>query len=237
MARGQYKSVPLNETRGFSQEETLMLFEQIDAGGDRNFCYLIADEESRQCAVVDPGYETGNLEQCIQDLGLRVTHIFNTHTHHDHVAGNDVFRKGDVMLAAYKEARVNPDLKLDHGDVVHIGPIPVEVLFTPGHYLDSICLLVDNRKLITGDTLFVGCIGGTGFRGSNAEQQFHSLFQVIMKLDDSIEVYPGHDYGEQPHSTVGYERTNNPFLQRTDFKDFTWLKDNWDAYKAEHGIP
>lgn len=213
-----------------------MLFEQIDAGGDRNFCYLIADEDNGVCAVVDPGYETAQLEARVRELGLNVTHIFNTHTHHDHIAGNDVFKQEGTQLAAYKEAKVNPDIPLDHGDEVQVGNITVKVLFTPGHYLDSICLLAED-KLITGDTLFVGCIGGTGFTGSSAEKQFHSLFEVILTLDDHVEVYPGHDYGEKPTSTVGNERTNNPFLQRTDFNEFTWLKEHWEEYKAEHGIP
>ena len=213
-----------------------MIFEQIDAGGDRNFSYLIGDEASSTCAVVDPGYDTSQLEARVQELGLRVTHIFNTHTHHDHVAGNDVFHKDGVQLAAYKEASVNPDIKLEHGSTVQVGGNTVEVLFTPGHYLDSICLLV-NGKLMTGDTLFVGCIGGSGFQGSSAEKQHHSLLEVIMKLDDAVEVYPGHDYGPAPSSTIGNERANNPFLHRTDFQEFLWLKENWDDYKAEHGIP
>jgi glyoxylase-like metal-dependent hydrolase (beta-lactamase superfamily II) len=214
-----------------------MIFEQIDAGGDRNFSYLIGDEESRLGAVVDPGYETDKLAAHVQALGLKVAYIFNTHTHHDHVAGNGVFRTGDVKLAAYKDARVKPDIKLDHGHETQLGKVRIKTLFTPGHYLDSICLLVDNRKLITGDTLFVGCIGGSGFQGSSAEKQFHSLFQIILKLDDAVEVYPGHDYGAKPFSTIGYERTTNPFLQRTNFDDFMWLKEHWEEYKAEHGIP
>ena len=139
-----------------------MIFEQIDAGGDRNFSYLIGDDTSGVCAIVDPGYETSKLEARVRELDLNVTHIFNTHTHHDHIAGNDIFHKDGVKLAAYKEAKVNPDIHLDHGDEVQVGNVTVKVLFTPGHYLDSICLLVED-KLITGDTLFVGCIGGTGF--------------------------------------------------------------------------
>ena len=213
-----------------------MIFEQIDAGGDRNFSYLIGDETGGTCAVVDPGYDTSKLEARVQELGLRVTHIFNTHTHHDHVAGNDVFHKEGVQLAAYKDASVNPDIRLEHGSTVQVGSNTVEVLFTPGHYLDSICLLV-NGKLMTGDTLFVGCIGGSGFQGSSAEKQHHSLFEIIMKLDDAVEVYPGHDYGPAPSSTIGNERANNPFLHRIDFDEFMWLKENWDAYRAEHGIP
>jgi len=213
-----------------------MIFEQVEAGGDRNFSYIIGDEDSRLCAVVDPSYDTSKLEARVKALGLKVTYVFNTHTHHDHVAGNGVFHQGDVQLAAYKEARVNPDIKLDHGDVIQLGKQRIEILFTPGHYVDAICPLV-NGKLITGDTLFVGCIGGSFSQGQSTEHQFHSLFEIIMKLDDSVEVYPGHDYGPQPVSTIGHERATNPFLQRTNFQDFVWLKEHWDEYKAEHGIP
>jgi glyoxylase-like metal-dependent hydrolase (beta-lactamase superfamily II) len=212
-----------------------MIFEQIEAGWDRNFSYLIGDEESRLCAVVDPGYDTSKLAARVQELGLKVAYVLNTHTHRDHIEGNPVFHKGDVKLAAYKDARVNPDIKLDHGDVIELGQQRIQALFTPGHYVDTMCFLV-NGKLMTGDTLFVGCIGGTRSQDSSAEQ-FHSLFDVIMQLDDAVEVYPGHDYGPTPFSTIGYERAHNPFLQRTDFKDFVWLKEHWDDYKAEHGIP
>lgn len=212
-----------------------MLFEQIDAGGDRNYSYLIGDESSKLCAVVDPGYDTSKVEARVQELEYQVVYIFNTHGHHDHVAGNDVFHKGDTKLAAYKEATTNPDVKLDHGHEVQIGDVTIKSLFTPGHYHDSMCILAGD-KLMTGDTLFVGCIGGTGSQGSSAEHQFHSLFEIILKLDDHIEICPGHNYGETPTSTIGYERTNNPFLQQTNFKDFTWLKEHWEEYKEEHGI-
>jgi glyoxylase-like metal-dependent hydrolase (beta-lactamase superfamily II) len=213
-----------------------MIFEQIDAGGDRNFSYLIGDEASRLCAVVDPGYDTSKLEARVNALGFKVGYILNTHTHHDHVAGNDVFHHGEVKLAAYKDAQVNPDIKLEHGDTIQVGNVMVQALFTPGHYLDSMCFLAGD-KLMTGDTLFVGCIGGSSSRGSSSEKQFHSLFEIILKLDDAIEVCPGHDYGDRPISSIGHERAHNPFLQRTNFDDFMWLKEHWEEYKAEHGIP
>src|SRR5438445_13736850 len=107
-----------------------MIFEQIEAGGDRNFSYLIGDEDSRLCAVVDPGYDTSKLEARVKDLGLKVAYIFNTHTHHDHVAGNGVFHQGDVDLDAYKDARVNPDIKLDQGDAIELVIQRFEIQFT-----------------------------------------------------------------------------------------------------------
>src|SRR5207244_11865900 len=128
-----------------------MIFGQIEAGGDRNFSYLIGDEDSSLCAVVDPGYDTSKLEARVKDLGLKVAYIFNTHTHHDHVAGNGVFHQGDVQLAAYKEARVNPDIELDHRDVMQLGKLRSELLFIPGHYLAATRLLV-MCTLLTRDT-------------------------------------------------------------------------------------
>jgi glyoxylase-like metal-dependent hydrolase (beta-lactamase superfamily II) len=108
-----------------------MIFEQIDAGGDRNFSYLIGDDDTRACAVVDPGYDTSKLEARVKALGLHVTHVLNTHTHHDHIAGNHVFHKDGAKLAAYRDAQVKPDIPLEHGSVIDVGKQQIQVLFTP----------------------------------------------------------------------------------------------------------
>jgi glyoxylase-like metal-dependent hydrolase (beta-lactamase superfamily II) len=93
------------------------------------------------------------------------------------------------------------------------------VIHTPGHTPDGICLLVDN-KLLTGDTLFVGECGRTDLAGSSAEDMYHSLFDKILALDDSIEVYPGHDYGNKPISTIGDERRTNYTLEKRTLEEF-----------------
>ena len=118
--------------------------------------------------------------------------------------------------------------------MLRLGNLDLKIIHTPGHTPDGICILVDN-KLLTGDTLFVGKIGGTGTE-EEARIEYDSLFNKLMKMDDDIEVYPGHDYGVAPTSTIGHERQTNPFILRKDFKDFKWLKDNWTEYKLEHGI-
>jgi glyoxylase-like metal-dependent hydrolase (beta-lactamase superfamily II) len=94
------------------------------------------------------------------------------------------------------------------------------VLYTPGHTPDGICLLVDNQKLLTGDTLFVGECGRTDLPGGNAKILYDSLFNKLLKLDDAIEVYPGHDYGVKPSSTIGYERKTNYVLKPRNLKEF-----------------
>ncbi|MBN1504112.1 MAG: hypothetical protein JW952_03525 [Candidatus Eisenbacteria bacterium] len=90
-------------------------------------------------------------------------------------------------------------------------------------------------RLLTGDTLFVGKVGGTDF-GEGARLEYESLQRKLMTLPDSTEVWPGHNYGGRPHSTVGEEKPTNPFLLRTNLSDFIKLKKNWLEYKRLHGI-
>ena len=126
------------------------------------------------------------------------------------------------------------DLKLEEGDTLTLGSLKLKVLHTPGHTPDSISILADNH-LVTGDFLFVGKVGGTGSRES-ARVQFDALKRV-MAMEPSISVWPGHDVGVKPSSTLGEEHTQNPFCLRLgNFEEFYHLKENWAGYKREHGI-
>ena len=101
-------------------------------------------------------------------------------------------------------------IKLKNNDEIKVGNIKIKVMHTPGHTPGAICLLVEN-KLITGDTLFVNAIGRTDLAGGDAMKLFESL-QKLKKLGDDVEVYPGHDYGEIPFSTIGGEKKTNPYF-------------------------
>ena len=109
-----------------------------------------------------------------------------------------------------------------------------QVVHTPGHTPDSMCIHVKD-ELVTGDTLFVGKIGGTATR-KEAETEFQSLM-ILMEMEPHIRIWPGHNYGVAKSSTIGHELETNPFLQRLDdFSAFYWLKQNWADYKLRHGI-
>ena len=104
--------------------------------------------------------------------------------------------------------------------MLSIGKISLKIIYTPGHSIDSICILVDNKKLLTGDTLFVGECGRTDLQGGNSKNMYNSLFNKLLKLDDASEVYPGHDYGLKASSTIGDERRTNYVLQPRNVEDF-----------------
>ena len=197
-----------------------MFFRQIQQHGD-NFSYIIADDLTREAAVVDPSYNAGVISSVIKAENLKLVYIIDTHGHSDHTAGNQELRSiFGAKIAAHKQSRVNADIKVDEGEIISIGSISIKVIYTPGHTPDSICLLVDNQKLLTGDTLFVGECGRTDLPGGNSKSMYNSLFNKIAKLNDSIEVYPGHDYGSKSYSTIGEEKRENYTLKPRSLAEF-----------------
>lgn len=197
-----------------------MIFVQLKVGSLDNFAYVIGDDQNHQGAIVDPSWDIDRILGTARDNGLAIQKVINTHSHPDHVEGNqEIAGKTGAKIVAHKLARVKKDLTVVDGDTITIGSIPVRVIHTPGHCPDHICLLFDG-KVLTGDTLFVGECGRTDLPGGDAGQLFDSLFGKLMKLDDSVEVYPGHDYGSRPHSTIGYERENNYVLKPRTREEF-----------------
>jgi glyoxylase-like metal-dependent hydrolase (beta-lactamase superfamily II) len=196
-----------------------MFFKQIKNHGD-NFSYVIADEKTKEAFVVDPSFNGDTIIQLVKRQGLEVRYVINTHGHMDHAADNEKVRSNfGAKIVAHKSSRGYRDVSVADGDVLKLGTINIRVIHTPGHTPDGICLLVDGR-LLTGDTLFVGECGRTDLPGSSVEDMYHSFFDKLLKLDDSIEVYPGHDYGSAPSSTIGVERRTNYTLEKRTLEEF-----------------
>jgi hydroxyacylglutathione hydrolase len=197
-----------------------MFFKQIQQHSD-NFSYIIADDTTREAAVVDSSFNSGEITRILKAENLKLKYIINTHGHSDHTAGNQELRSTfNAKIVAHKLSRINADLKVNDGDIIHVGSIPLKVIYTPGHTPDGICLIVDNQKLLTGDTLFVGECGRTDLPGGNSKSLYHSLFHKILKLNDNVDVYPGHDYGPKPYSTIGEEKQSNYTLEPRSLKEF-----------------
>lgn len=196
-----------------------MLFKQIKYRGD-NFSYIIADETTREAAIVDPSLNQDVLMKFIKDQKLRLNYIIDTHGHGDHTSGNDNLKRASgAQIVAHKISDVRKDVSVEDGDILKLGKIIIKVIHTPGHTPDSISLLVDGKTL-TGDTLFIGECGRTDLPGGNPTDMYHSLFDKLWKLEDKIEVYPGHDYGPKPSSTIGEQKRTNYVLEKRTLEEF-----------------
>lgn len=196
-----------------------MFFRQIKHRGD-NFSYVIADDMTKEAAVVDPSFNADEIIRTIKEQNLNLKYIIATHDHVDHIAGNEDIRSSfNARVVAHKLAKGHKEVSVVDGDVINVGRVILKVIHTPGHTPDSICLLADG-KLLTGDTLFVGECGRTDLPSGSSEDMYRSLFNKLMKLDDDIEVYPGHDYGPNPRSTIGIERETNYTLKKRTLSEF-----------------
>ncbi len=200
--------------------------QQIHLGGDRNFSYLFGDRISGEAAIVDPGFSPDDLLARVKAEDLTLKHILITHGHADHVGGlEQILAESGAMVAQTS---------------IQLGERPLIRIETPGHAPDHLCWLYQGF-LATGDLLFCGKVGGTGpyFPGSSAEEEWASLHRILDLPNETV-VLPGHDYyggeGVMPHSTIGHERAHNPFLLCADLAAFVHLKENWAAYKEEHGV-
>ena len=212
-----------------------MFLKQFLIGGDRNYAYLVGDENSREAVVIDPSYNPEVISNFAKNNDYSIKYIFNTHDHSDHTNGNSVIEKiTGLKPLIFGDTESTTGIKVCNNTSFKIGNLDVKVLHTPGHTKDSICILVEDA-LFTGDTLFVGKVGGT-YTESEAKAEFYSLHEKLMVLPNATRVFPGHNYGTATESTIEKEKQTNPFLMQATFEAFMDLKINWAEYKLKHGI-
>lgn len=192
----------------------------------RNFNYLIGDPKTKKCAWVDPAWEVDRLLKIVKADGYQVKKILLTHNHFDHIDGVE-----EVVRATGAEVTIHPDdeapvrskatkiIAATPGLEFKIGSLKVIAIHTPGHTPGSTCYLIDDLHLVTGDTLFQGNCGRCDLPGGNPKKLFESL-QHLRSLEPSTKVYPGHDYGIKPVTTIGFEKEHNPTMQAKFFREF-----------------
>lgn len=199
-----------------------MILKQIRVGRMANFTYIIGDETTRVAAVIDPSWDLEIIIDELRRSNLKLEYIINTHTHFDHVLGNEQLKAlTNARIVMHKNSEMEKDVAVDDGDIITLGDLKIRVLHTPGHSKDSICLLAENR-LFTGDTLFVGSCGRVDLPGGDATELYESL-KRLASLGDDIEVYPGHDYGRERCSTIGNEKASNPVFRAKSREEFIAL--------------
>lgn len=193
----------------------------------RNFAYLIGDRETKEAIVVDPAYAAGDLVDALEADGMKLTGVLVTHHHPDHVGGSmmgfELKGVTELLDRVQVPIHVNTHEALwvsrvtgipmsdltphEHGDIVNVGDIDIELLHTPGHTPGSQCFLLDGR-LIAGDTLFLEGCGRTDFPGGNVDDMFRSLHQLASLPGDPT-VFPGHWYSQEPSASLSEVRSSN----------------------------
>ena len=195
-----------------------MIFRQLFEPQASAYTYLIACERSREAALIDPVLETVDRDLAlIRELGLTLTYTLETHIHADHVTGADRLRDatGSKACVPEKSGANHVDVPLREGEVLALGDLPIEPLYTPGHTDDHHCYLIagaDGDRVFTGDALMIDGCGRTDFQNGDAATLYRSVHDKIFTLPDDTLVYPGHDYQQRRVSSVGQERARNPRL-------------------------
>jgi hydroxyacylglutathione hydrolase len=206
-----------------------MEYETLVVGALETNCYLAYCPDTRAAAVIDPGAEPEKIIHAIAELELKPTILINTHGHVDHVGANkDIKDKYDIPLCIHEAdqkmlasvlqsglsfllgSKASPDADrfLRDGEILDIGHQQLEVIHTPGHSPGSISLK-SNGLIFSGDTLFCGGVGRTDLPGGSWKELEKSINERILRFPDDVLILPGHG----PSTTVGQERTDNPFLQ------------------------
>ena len=186
---------------------------QIPVGPLQNFTYILIDDSTNIGAIVDPA---DNLEKVFNILDretVQIKYVINTHGHYDHVLGNaETLSKTSSKLICHESSKIKHDISVKEGDIITLGATEIKIIHTPGHASDSVCLLADD-KVLTGDTLFIGECGRVDLPDSNMSDMYDSLMNKISNIPDNYEVYPGHDYGSSPTSTMKVEKLTNYTLK------------------------
>src|SRR5208337_975521 len=210
-----------------------LFFRQIEVGHHAVFAYLIGDLRSHEAIVVDPADDVDKLIALASRNHLTIKEIINTHGHVDHIMGNAEMQEktgasikiheseagylekiGEFWLQMFNARKSPPaDEVLSDGEILRVGDFEWQVLHTPGHTPGGICLYhVGCGICLTGDSLFVGSVGRVDGPRSSGTQLLNSIRTKLLVLPDDTQIFPGHNYGVSPASTIGYERIANPFL-------------------------
>lgn len=210
-----------------------LIFRQLYDAASSTYTYLLGDPATHEALLIDTVYEQHLRDKALLDeLGLRLGAVLDTHCHADHVTGAWLMQQATGcrygLSRRYGAELDCADLPLDHDDRVHFGTRSLEVRATPGHTDGCLTYVSDDRRMaFTGDALLIRGAGRCDFQQGNAHTLYRSITGQIFTLPDDCAVYPGHDYSGRTMSTVGEERAHNPRIGgNADERDFVGFMEN-----------
>ena len=180
---------------------------QVKVGTMQNFAYLLWDEQTRDAAVIDPGFEVSKIMEKIKALGLRTRYILLTHLHFDHATEVRELKRLTNAKVAFNEKEKGSEIadqSIKEGDVIKLGNKEIQVIETPGHTSGGLCFFFENA-IFTGDTMFTEGTFGRIDIGGNKKDLEQSI-KKILGLPENTIIYPGHDYSSKPTSTIKQEK-------------------------------
>ena len=209
-----------------------MIFRQLFEKNSSTYTYLLADEDSREAVLIDTVVEeTDSYLRLLNELDLQLKVAMDTHTHADHITAMGKLRDitGCVTLMGQQAGSACASGQFGDQQIIEVGKLKIKAIHTPGHTDDSYSFVLENdgqTYLFSGDTLLIQGTGRTDFQNGNALDQYHSLFEVLLKLPDNTLVYPAHDYKGWMVSSIIEERRHNPRLQVTNALEYKQIMDN-----------
>ena len=210
-----------------------MNIEVFQGGYDKNLCYVIWCDKTKHAALIDASVNITPIVEFIEHHELILTKLFITHTHFDHIAYiKDITLLFPLIkIYCYKKAiNISKNYtEVIHNQMVTVGNLSLIILYTPGHFIDSISIWSKEYKtLFTGDTMFVGRTGRTINKLSNIEDLYNSIYNILLKLPKETIVYPGHHYGFKKSITLKNNVDLSPFFQCNSLKNFIDVMKNYE---------
>lgn len=189
-----------------------LIFRQLFDKETSTYTYLLADAALREGILIDPVLEQKNRDiNLIEELGLKIKYVLDTHVHADHITGASAIRNQlhSKYVVGAGSALECADILIKDGDSLNFGSFQIDALATPGHTDSCMSFYIDNM-VFTGDTLLVRGCGRTDFQQGSVEKLYNSIHQKIYNLPPNTLVYPAHDYHGVSCSTVSEEEKWNP---------------------------
>lgn len=205
-----------------------MLFRQLFDSTSSTYTYLIASRAGGEALLIDPVLEqTGRYLKLLEELDLKLVKVIDTHVHADHVSAMGRLRDATRCVTVMGEQSPTDvvSMRVRDNETVTIEGVSMTALYTPGHTTESYSFLMGDR-VFTGDTLLIRGTGRTDFQNGDPYEQYHSLFDRLLKLPEQTLVYPGHDYKGDTVSTIGEEKAFNPRLRVTSADEYAEIMNN-----------